>query len=61
MSSKRNHRIRSRKTYASRMYAARNALRGSMPWSVRQAISAALRSKVTPADQEETEEPANED
>lgn len=57
MSSKRNHRIRSRKTYASRMYAARNALRGSMPWSVRQAISAALRSKPEP----QTEEPANED
>lgn len=31
MSSKRNHRIRSRKTYRGRMAAARNFLRGSKP------------------------------
>ena len=36
MSSKRNHKIRSRKTYRQRMSAARNLLTGSLPFAVRQ-------------------------
>ena len=36
MSSKRNHRIRSRKTYKIRMSAARMCLSGSLPFAVRQ-------------------------
>lgn len=34
MSSKRNHAVRSRKTHRWNMIAARNALRGSLPWKL---------------------------
>lgn len=40
MSSKRNHRIRSRKTYKHRMNAARCYLMGSLPFAVRQQMMA---------------------
>lgn len=38
MSSKRNHRIRSRKTYRARLNAAKCYLMGTLPWSVRQSM-----------------------
>lgn len=56
MSSIRNHKIRSRKTYASRMYAARSNLRGSLPWEVRQALRSALLAKKNKPEEEEKNE-----
>ena len=45
MSSKRNHATRSRKTYRFNKYAARNALRGSLPYDLRRATVAALLAR----------------
>ena len=45
MSSKRNHAARSRKTYRFNKYAARNALRGSLPYDLRRATVAALLAR----------------
>lgn len=45
MSSKRNHAARSRKTRRWNMIGARQALRGSVPYAVRRAMSQALQSK----------------
>lgn len=45
MSSKRNHKIRSRKTYKERIRLARMNLLGSLPYEVRQAMMQSRRAK----------------
>jgi hypothetical protein len=45
MSSKRNHKIRSRKTYKERIRLARMNLSGSLPFEVRQTMMQSRRAK----------------
>ena len=55
MSSRRNHAARSRKTHRYNLYAARSALRGSLPYEIRKMF---LRLGRKPAEQEPVEEEA---
>ena len=56
MSSIRNHRIRSHKTYRGRMMAARRFLNGSLPWEVKQGLRAAAMAGLKPVQSNPVEE-----
>ena len=57
MSSKRNHAARSRKTHRWNLTAARGALRGTLPWEIRQMYRRKLAQAVAAeAPKEEKEE-----
>ena len=54
MSSKRNHKIRSRKTYRNRMYGARRFMKGSMPRTLLDKLIDAMKERgITEEDVEE--------
>lgn len=56
MSSKRNHAIRSHKTYRARQYAAARNLRGSLPYNIRKKLYE-MRFGIKNEQEETSEEP----